>query len=55
MFITSVNDTSNKLFTGINNTGNNPCHGFSVITGVVDTSDKFFSPVSTTPVNNYHR
>jgi hypothetical protein len=54
MFITCVNDTGDKLFTGVNNTGdnfspvsttpvNNPCHGFSVIAGVVDTGDKFLT------------
>ena len=33
MFITGVNDTGEKLFSGVN--------GFSVIAGVVDTGDKF--------------
>jgi hypothetical protein len=53
-FITGVNNTSDKLFTSVNNIGNkfiasvkdttptiNPCHGFSVIASVVDTGDKF--------------
>jgi hypothetical protein len=52
MFITGVNDTGEKLFSGVNDTAKNlspmsltpaisPCHGFSVIAGVVDTVDKF--------------
>ncbi len=54
MFITGVNDTGYKLFTGVN--------GFSVIAGVVDIGDKFLtgvndsseqlSPVTTTPAIN---
>jgi hypothetical protein len=47
MFITSVNVTGEKLFTGVNATpAINPYHGFSVIAGVVDSGN--FSPV-----NNY--
>jgi hypothetical protein len=59
MFITGVNDTGDKLFSGVNDTSKkfNPCHGFSVIAGVIDTGDKFiagdndadFLAVSTTP------
>jgi hypothetical protein len=43
MFITGVNDTGEKLFSSVNDTGKtiSPCHGFSVIAGVVDTGDKF--------------
>ena len=47
MFITGVNDTDEKLFSCVNDTGEKfidgfrPCHGFSVIAGVVDTGDKF--------------
>jgi hypothetical protein len=51
MFITGVNDTGKKLFSGVNDTGDlspvsltpaiSPCHGFSVIAGIVDTGDKF--------------
>jgi hypothetical protein len=43
MFITGVNNTSDKLFTGVNNTGNNPCHIFSMIVGFIDTGDKFLT------------
>jgi hypothetical protein len=59
MFITGVNDTGDKLFTGsftppINlssvsmTPANNPCHGFLLIAGVVltgdnDTYDKFIA------------
>jgi hypothetical protein len=44
MFITDVNDTGDKLFTSVDDTGEkfinfNPCHRFSVIAGVIDTSD----------------
>jgi hypothetical protein len=57
MFITGVNDTADKLFTSVNDTGENlslvsltpvinPCHGFSVIAIVVDTSDKFLTGVN---------
>ncbi len=62
---TGVNDTSDKLFSGINDTGEKfIClfHGFSVIAGVVDTGEQFIagdndtgeqlSPVTTTPVIN---
>jgi hypothetical protein len=48
-FITGVNNTSDKLFTSVNNIGNkfiasvkdttptiNPCHGFSVIASTSD-------------------
>jgi hypothetical protein len=62
MFITSVNDTGKKLFSGVDDTGEkfiSPCYGFSVITGVVDTRDKFIidtgdqlSAVTTTPAIN---
>ncbi len=61
MFITCVNDTSDKLFTGVNATGDkfiagdkfmtpasNPCHGFLVIAGVVDTGNKFLTGVNDT-------
>ena len=51
MFITGVNDTGEKLFSGVIPAKNlspvlltpaiSPCHGFSVIAGVVDTGDKF--------------
>ncbi len=52
MFISGVNDTSNKLFGGVNDmlTNLSPvsttpainlCHGFLVIGSVVDTGDKF--------------
>jgi hypothetical protein len=41
MFITCVNDTGEKLFSGVNDTGER--HGFSVIAGVVDTGDKFIA------------
>jgi hypothetical protein len=57
MFITSVVDTGDKLFSGVN-----LCHGFSVIAGDVDTGDKFIagdidtdeqlSPVTTTQAIN---
>jgi hypothetical protein len=54
MFITDVNDTGNKLFSGVNDTGKNLlpvsltpainlCHGFSVIAGVVDTGEQFIT------------
>ncbi len=39
MFINGVNDTGEKLFSGVNDIS--PCHGFSVIAGVIDTGDKF--------------
>jgi hypothetical protein len=65
MFITGVNDTDEKLFSCVNDTGEKfidgfrPCHGFSVIAGVVDTGDKFIvdtgdqlSAVTTTPAIN---
>ncbi len=63
MFITSVNDTSEKLFSGVNDTVEKfiagVCNGFSVIAGVVDTGDKFIvdtgdqlSAVTTTPAIN---
>ena len=61
MFITGVNDTGEKLFSSVNDTGKtiSPCHGFSVIAGVVDTGDKFIvdtgdqlSAVTTTPAIN---
>jgi hypothetical protein len=61
MFITSVNDTGNNLFTGVKDTGDkfiasdkfitpasNPCHRFSVIAGVVDTGNKFLTGVNDT-------
>jgi hypothetical protein len=49
MFITGVNVTGDKLFTGVNATPPiNPCHGFSVIASVVDAGD--FSLV-----NSYRR
>jgi hypothetical protein len=45
MFITVVNDTGDKLFSGVNDTGEkiNLCHGFSVIAGVVDTGEQFIA------------
>ncbi len=51
MFITGVNATGDKLFTGVKNTADkfmltpaiNPCHGFSVIAGVIDTGEKFIA------------
>ncbi len=51
MFITGVNDTGDKLFTGVKNTADkfmltpaiNPCHGFLVIAGVIDTGEKFIT------------
>jgi hypothetical protein len=61
MFITGVNDTGIKLFSGVNNTCKkfSSCHGFSVIAGVVDTGDKFIvdtgdklSAVTMTPAIN---
>jgi hypothetical protein len=33
MFITGVNYTGDKVFTGVNDAGDS-CHGFSVIAGV---------------------
>ncbi len=42
MFITGVNGTGNKLFTGVNDTRDK----FSVIPGVVDTASKFLSGVN---------
>jgi hypothetical protein len=39
MFITGVNDTSDKLFSG--SLAINPCHGFSMIAGDNNTGDKF--------------
>jgi hypothetical protein len=49
MFIAGVVDTGDKLFSGVNDTGEkfmtpaiNPCHRFSVIAGVVDTGDKIY-------------
>jgi hypothetical protein len=52
LFITGVNDTGNKLFSGVTDTGKNllpltPAinlgHGFSVIPGVIDTGEQFFT------------
>jgi hypothetical protein len=54
MFITGVNDTSDKLFSVVNDTGKklslvsntpaiNLCHRFSVIAGVVDTGEQFIA------------
>jgi hypothetical protein len=44
MFITGVVDTGDKLFSGVNDTGETPainlCHGFLVIAGVVDTGEQ---------------
>jgi hypothetical protein len=54
LFISGVNDTSDKLFGGVNDTATTPltsssavsltlainlCHGFSLISGVVGTAD----------------
>ncbi len=52
MFIIGVNDTGDKLFSSVNDTGKkfipiNPCDRFSVVAGVVDTGR--------TPVTNYRR
>jgi hypothetical protein len=44
--ITGVNDTGYKFIGGVNDTGDNPCHGFSVIAGVVDTGNKFLTDTS---------
>ncbi len=41
MFITGVNNTGDKLFSGVS--GENLCHGFSVIAGVVDTGKQFIA------------
>ena len=54
MFITHVNDNSDKLVSGVNDTSEtlspvsltpviNLCHGFSVIAGVVDTGEQFIA------------
>ncbi len=43
MFITGVNDTGNKLFSGVVDTSDNLCHGFSVIAAVVDTCEQFIT------------
>jgi hypothetical protein len=56
MFIRGVNNTSDKLFSGVNDTLTNLsamsltpainfCHGFSLIDGVVDTGEKFITSV----------
>jgi hypothetical protein len=50
LFITGVNVTGNKLFSGVNDTlpvsltpAINLCHGFSVIARVVDTGEQFIT------------
>jgi hypothetical protein len=56
MFSTNINETDDKLFTGVDDTrenlllvSNKPamklCHGFSVIVSVVDIGDKFITDV----------
>jgi hypothetical protein len=66
MFITSVKDTGDKLFSSVNDTGEkfyqSLSHEFSVIAGVADTGDKFIagdndtheqlSPVTMTQAKN---
>jgi hypothetical protein len=51
MFITGVVATGDKLFTGVHDTSNKPCRGFSVIAGDNDTGNQL-SPVTTAPAIN---
>jgi hypothetical protein len=62
MFNTGVVDTGDKLFNGVNDTGENLspvlltpaiklCHGFSVIAGVVDTGEQFIAGDNNTGYN----
>ncbi len=45
----SKTPTGDKLFSGVNNTGEiYPCHRFSVIADVVHTSDKFITGINDT-------
>jgi hypothetical protein len=59
MFISSVNNTGDKLFGRVNDTADkfmtpviNLCNGFSLIAGINDTGEHWL-PVTMTPVINF--